>query len=409
MAEIKPFAALRYDISRAGDISSLTCPPYDVITEEEQIALLKKSPYNAVRLELPCGEEPYVAASKTLEDWITRGILRTDMDEGIYICEDEFTGSDGCVKKRRGIICRVKLEEPESKIVIPHENTIAVDIDDRFALISATKCNFSPIFALYSDRTKITKNRVDLLSKTCAPRYNFFDGEVSHKMWVINDQIAINAIREDFTDRKLFIADGHHRYETALRYRDKLRGEGEYCPAAEYVMMYLTDMENEGLAIYPTHRLIKTCQNFDSAEILVSCADDFEISDVESDSELKEVLSKYYSESRRAFGFYDGFVRKVLVLKDNIALSDSENSDVAVLHKKILDKNNVCAENISYTRDFTEAVKSVENGDNLCCFVLNPPKMTEIAEIAAAGGRMPQKSTYFYPKLATGLVINKLD
>lgn len=426
MAEIRPFKALRYDLVRAGTIEDLTCPPYDIISEEQRQAYLARNPHNAVRLELPKGEDPYDEAGKTLRQWLSEGILKTDMDEGIYIYEEEFLDrvDSGETKKLRGMICRVRLEDFSAGVILPHEETLSKAKEDRFRLMSATGCNFSQIYALYPDKEHITRRRLDNLAATCAPRYDFSDGTVTHRLWVINDPVSIAAIKEDFADRKLYIADGHHRYETALRYRDFRREQGEYCPGAEYVMMMLADMEDSGLVVFPTHRLISGLPDFDSASLPERCGEWFEISPSKDRAETERALSEFYAAGRHAFGYFDGSRWYTLALQDAAVMDGllPEKSqayrrlDVTVLHTLILERllgidsaNMAAQKNLTYTRSAEEAEQSVASGESQCCFLLNPTRVQEIGAVAAAGEKMPQKSTYFYPKLITGLVFNKLD
>ncbi len=424
MAEIRPFHALRYDTRKAGDIGSLVCPPYDIIDEEQRQAYLIGNPYNMVRLELPKGSSPYQDAGKTLEDWLSAGILKTDMDEGVYIYEEEFLSKVDCgdVKRLRGMICRVRLEDFSAGVVLPHEETLSKAKEDRFQLMRATNCNFSQIYSLYRDEAHVTRHRLDALAQTCAPRYEFSDGLVTHRLWVINDPVAISALREDFMDRKLYIADGHHRYETALRYRDFLREQGKVCSGADYVMMFLADMEDPGLVVFPTHRLVRGLDGFDSAGLLSACKDSFEISAKDCREDTEAALEAYYAAARHAFGlFADGYWH-TLALRDETVMDGllPEKSpayrhlDVTILHSLVLerilgiDKENMAAQkNLAYTRSAEEAERSVTAGESQCCFLLNPTRVEEIGAVAAAGEKMPQKSTYFYPKLITGLVMNQ--
>lgn len=425
MAEIRPFQALRYDTAKAGDIKELVCPPYDIISEEEYKAYLAQNPYNMIRLELPKGEEPYREAGATLKEWLDTGILKEDMDEGIYIYEEEFLDQvdHGEVKKLRGMICRVRLEEFSAGVVLPHEETLSKAKEDRFRLMQATGCNFSQIYSLYPDEKHITRQRLDNLAASCSPRYEFSDGLVTHRLWVVNDPVSIAALREDFADRKLYIADGHHRYETALRYRNTLREQKEYCPSAEYVMMMLVDMEDEGLVVFPTHRLLAGLSSFDGEKLVETCGEWFETAPRESREETEKALKAYYEAGRHAFGFFTGRGWYTLALQD-ITVMDGllpekspayRHLDVTVLHSLILekllgiDKENMAAQkNLSYTRSAQEAEQSVRAGKSQCCFLLNPTRVSEIGAVAAAGEKMPQKSTYFYPKLITGLVMNRL-
>ncbi len=426
MAEIKPFRALRYDLEKAGSMETLSCPPYDVISEEQRQRFLAENPHNVIRLELPKGEDPYGEAGRALEDWLSQGILREDMDPGFYIYEEEFLDKvdRGERKKLRGLICLVRLEDFSAGVVLPHEETLSKAKEDRFRLMRATNCNFSQIYSLYRDEKHATMQRLQNLTETCSPRYEFSDGLVTHRLWVVNDPVAVEAIREDFTDRKLYIADGHHRYETALRYRDSLRDEGRCVPGADWVMMFLTDMEDDGLVVFPTHRLIRGLEGFDADRLLSACEKEFELLPRSGLEETEQALDAYYEEGRHAFGFYGGGMWRTLALRDpgvmDQVLPDkspaSRQLDVSILHSLILertlgiDKENMAAQrNLTYTRSSAEAAASVDSGESQCCFLLNPTRVSEIAAVAAAGEKMPQKSTYFYPKLITGLTMNRLD
>lgn len=256
MAEIKAFAALRYDISKAGSIEELVCPAYTVPSSAEHCAMLAKSACGMVILEHPEGGDPS-AAAKALDEFIVKGILRRDMDAGIYICEDIFTDENGEMQCCRSLLCRVKLEESETEVILSQQNDTAA-AEERFHLINSTGCNFSPVTALYEDRNSVTRKRLDSLAKTCAPRYNFTLAGITHRLWVINDPVAVNAVREDFTDRKLSIKYGADAYAAALKYRDSVRSMGKLLSDSEYVLMQLADSETSsaipkplsGLAIY---------------------------------------------------------------------------------------------------------------------------------------------------------------
>lgn len=425
MAEIRAFRGLRYG-REAGDIRELVCPPYDIISEEEREAYLARNAHNVIRLELPRGENPYEQAGRTLQSWLEEGILRCDMQEGLYLYELTFREkvTDGAVKCLTGIVARVRIEDFENQVILPHEETLSKAKQDRFDLTQATNCNFSQIYSLYQDEKKVTKQRVDNLCRSMAPRYEFDDGLVAHRLWVVNDQAAIAAIAEDFAPRKLYIADGHHRYETAIRYRNHCRESGAYNPASEYVMMFLADMADEGLVVFPTHRLVRDIPDFDGEKLLRDCAQYFEAVRVETLAQLQTALAGAEEAGQKAFGFYDGQHKAVLTLRDISVMrrvipgqSDAYRFlDVSVLHSLILegllgiDRENMANQkNLTYTRSFEEAAESAESGRANCAFFLNATKVSEIGEVAAAGEKMPQKSTYFYPKLTTGLVMNCMD
>lgn len=425
MAEIKPFKALRFT-EKAGAADELVCPPYDIISEEERQAYLRRNPHNVIRLELPRpereGEDPYAAAGSVLDEWLREGILAEDDAPALYIYEEAFTagGRDYAV---RGFICRVKLEEFSKGVVLPHEETLSKAKADRFNLMNATGCNFSQIYSLYMDETGETRRAVEALSAG-APEKSFTDAEgVTHRLWVAADCPAVQAICAQFAARKLYIADGHHRYETALRYRDTLRESGGPTGESDSVMMMLVNMENPGLVVFPTHRVVRDLPAFDPAVLLKDCAAYFDMESHESLSDLDEALSAQYAAGRKAFGFYGGGASwSLLTLKDPAVMTDFlpdkskalRELDVSVLHSLVLerilgiDKENMANQiNLTYTRNKDEALRAVEQGAN-CCFILNPTRVEEIGAVAAAGEKMPQKSTYFYPKLITGLVMNKI-
>ncbi len=425
MAEIRAFHALRYDLEKAGRIEELTCPPYDIISEEQREEFLARNPRNVIRLELPKGEDPYGEAARTLNQWMEEGILKTDMDPGLYIYEQEFlTQVDkGETRRLRGLICWVKLEEFAAGVVLPHEETLSKAKEDRFRLMDATHCNFSQIYSLYQDPGHMTRQRLDSLTETCAPRYAFSDGLVTHRLWVVNDTVAIAAIQEDFAGRKLYIADGHHRYETALNYRRHLKEQGITCPGADFVMMMLADMADQGLVVFPTHRLVRGLDGFDCPAMLRKSGDWFQVEQVQNREQAQQSLDKAYSQGQHAFACYDGHCWHCLILKDPAVMEELlpqasaayRGLDVTILHSLILekllgiDKENMAAQrNLTYTRSTEEAVSSVDRGESCCCFLLNPTRVEEIGAVAACGEKMPQKSTYFYPKLITGLVMNSL-
>lgn len=430
MADIRAFRALRYDLTKAGAIEELTCPPYDIISEEQRQGFLKRNPYNVIRLELPKGGEdnggPYAAAGAALKGWLSSGILKRDMEEGVYIYEEEFLSQvdHGEKKFLRGLICLVRLEEFSAGVVLPHEETLSKAKEDRFRLMQATGCNFSQIYSLYQDPAHTTRRRLDNLAQSCEPRYAFSDGLVTHRLWVVNDPVAISALQEDFAGRKLYIADGHHRYETALRYRSWCREQGAYCPGAGYVMMMLVDMADPGLVVFPTHRLVRGLEGFSGEKLLAACEELFEAAPREGLPAAEEALREAYGAGRHAFAFYDGVKWHTLTLRAGADLdallpqlgSAARRLDVTVLHSLILervlgiDKENMANQvNLTYTRSTQEAVASVDSGESNCCFLLNPTRVEEIGDVAANGEKMPQKSTYFYPKLITGLVMNQFD
>ncbi len=423
MAEIRAFKALRFDTEKAGAIEELVCPPYDIISEEQRQEYIYRNSNNIIRLELPKGDEPYKTAGEVLKKWLDRGILKKDSEDAVYIYEEEFS-INGIHAKFKGCIVRVKIEEFSKGVVLPHEETLSKAKEDRFNLMKATNCNFSQIYSLYMDSEHKIINRLDKLSE-CKPEIELTDGdEVTHRLWIVTDKDEINAICGDFADKKLYIADGHHRYETALNYRNYCRENGIGDGGEDYVMMMLVDMEHDGLVVLPTHRLVRDLESFDKEKILNDCKEYFDVSEESDVSNAESKLKELYDEGKKAFAFYSGDKGyNLLVLKDEKVIEKllpnksraTQGLDVTVLHTLVLEKifgidaENMAKQiNLTYTRLFDEAIESVDTGKAQCAFILNPTRVTEIRDVAAAGEKMPQKSTYFYPKLITGLVMNKL-
>ena len=423
MAEVKGMKGLRFQTSKAGSIQELCCPPYDIISEGQRKAYLERNEHNVIRLELPKGDDPYGTAGRLLEEWIQQGILKREEKESLYIYEEEFTAR-GERKRVKGFICRVKLEEFEKGVVLPHEETLSKE--DRFNLMKAAFCNFSQIYSLYMDPEHVTLARIDQLSQG-EPQAEFTDGEgVTHRLWVVSDPETVAAVCGDFKDRKLYIADGHHRYETALNFRNYCREQGlaKEGDPADYIMMMLVDMEHDGLVVFPTHRLLRNLKNFDPRAAMKACEPYFRVEEKACVAQMEKALDEKYAKGEKAFGFYCGGDRWTLLTLKDLSVLDgllpglseaSKSLDVTVLHTLVLeklfgiDKENMANQvNLTYTRSFPEAVESVEKGESQCAFILNPTRVAEIRDVAAAGEKMPQKSTYFYPKLIPGLVMNPL-
>ena len=427
MAVIKPFRGMRYNTSKAGEISTLCCPPYDIISEQQRLDYISQNQYNVIRLELPKeGKDPYSNASDILNMWKERGVLIYEEKPAIYIYEEEFTAY-GERKSIKGIIARVQLEEFSKGVILPHEFTLSKAKEDRFNLMKSTNCNFSQIYALYMDESHTTLKTIDEQSNLSSA-LEFTDGDnVTHRLWIVTDEDVISKLVSDFSDRKLYIADGHHRYETALNYRNYCRENGisNQGDAQDFQMIYLVDMEHPGLVVFPTHRLVRDLPCFDKQKVLDECQKYFEITEYHGTENMESELSKLYVKGKKAFGFYCGKSEWYLLVLKNVDIMSkmlphlsipSQQLDVTVLHTLVLekilgiDKENMEAQiNLTYTKFFDEAISSVDSEEFQCAFVLNPTRVTEIRDVAAAGEKMPQKSTYFYPKMITGMVMNDLD
>jgi uncharacterized protein (DUF1015 family) len=398
MAVIKPFNGLRFT-KRAGELSELVCPPYDIISPEMKKNFSEVNGNNIVKLELP---DSYEGAGKTLNEWILNGVLAKDNEPSIYVYEMEFL-VENQRKSLKGFVTLVKLAEFSEEVVLPHEETLSKAKTDRFNLMSATFANFSQIYSLYMDDGDVP----DLLEKASL---DLADMEVTdndnvvHRMWIVNDKEIISEISKKFSDKKLYIADGHHRYETALNFRNA----HPECENAGYVMMFLADMENDGLVVLPTHRIVRGLENYSTESLLKKAKKTFTVKEV---NHSKPDIEK-------SFVLYDGDKYYQLTFKDKLEIDDKSQAycdlDVTVLHELLLerclgiDKANMAAQiNLTYTKYLDEAISAVDKGEANCCVILNATKVSQIKDVANEGEKMPQKSTYFYPKMLTGLVSNK--
>lgn len=419
MALIKEFKAVRFT-ENAGKIEEIVCPPYDIISPAEKEAYLVANENNIIKLEAPEQTEAgYQGAKAEFEKRLKNGVMAEDKTPALYIYEEEFE-VEGKRYSFRGVTAYVKLHEFSEGVILPHEHTLSKAKTDRLNLLKTTGCSFSQIYSLYTDSDGKIPAAIAALSSG-APDTEFTDVEgVTHRMWVAEKSAETEALCRLFDDKKLYIADGHHRYETALNYRRYVKETGEENENAEYIMMFLVDMENPGLVVFPTHRIIFGLDNFNSAELLKRCKEDFEV--IKSDANVEKALKEEYEKGNAAFGYFDGAEYYLLKLKNRAVLDEKlsfmgkalRNLDVTVLHSLILegvlgiDKENLANQiNLNYTRSTAEAIDKVKAGSN-CCFILNPTRVSEIADVAKAGDTMPQKSTYFYPKLITGLVVNKV-
>ncbi len=413
MAEIKAFKPLRYT-RKAGRIQNNVCPPYDIVNSELRRELCEKSPYNLIRLELPEGDDnvKYREAKRLLDEFVSKGILEKDQREGIFIYEEEFT-LKGKTHLFDGLVCLCKTYDFSEQIVLPHEETLSKAKKDRFDLMSETFCNFSSVYSLFNDEKGYIQNIIDEYKKDI-PLTEFTDGEdITHRLWKISDKNTINDIVSFFAGKQLFIADGHHRYETANQF-NKYCVENNIEADSGYVLMTIVDMDSPGLTVLPTHRVIV---NMDvDAEKLASAADqDFDISFYNDFNKVEETLNTF--SDRKAFALYTGkggFWLFVLKNEQYLKASVINDLDVSVLHDLVLEKhlgidkaNMASQKNLIYTRSINEAKEYVDTQKASAAFILNPTRVGQIKAVAAAGKKMPQKSTYFYPKLITGLVINQ--
>ncbi len=425
MADVRPFRALRYapDV----DLAAAICPPFDVISPEEQHVLYERSPHNAVRLELAREEgDRYQSAARTLSEWLAQGTLRRDDAPALYLYRQGFQcGAESY--RRHVLLARLRLEPWERRVVLPHERTFGAPKEDRLRLLRAARLQTSPVYLLYRD----TRARIaPLLTEATwvAPALEFTDPEGHHHaIWPIDDPQAVEAIARGFQEESLYVADGHHRYETALAYRDERRAAARRWTGDEpenFVLAALTAADDPGLLVLPIHRVVSAGLPLEQAlERLVTL---FDVEAVPSPEALLAALAERGrlvpafglaaagSPDLYLFSLYgreavdpflpqdtsptwrglDATIADYAVIRHGLALQEPQMSDINTLW---------------FTEDAHEALAAVRAGRARYALLLNPVPVRRILTVADAGERMPQKSTFFYPKVPTGLVFNPLE
>jgi uncharacterized protein (DUF1015 family) len=434
MAEIIPFKALRYDPDQV-KLEDVLTQPYDKITPEMQSKYYERSAHNLVRIILgKAGETDtdafnvYTRAAEYLHDWRSSGILKQDPEPGIYAYSQTFTvPGTRELAERRGLIALGRLHDYADGVVFRHEQTLAKPRADRLNLLRATRAHFGQIFMLYSD----PQDEIEALLKKKAeddPDTSLLDEyETLHRVWRIHDPALIQAVQQRMRDKKLLIADGHHRYETALAYRNERRAEsGSSNPDApyEFVMMTLIPMESRGLVILPTHRIVHGLPTFDRERMLEAAGQFFDIDriDLRTESRSATTLLGQAGENGTAFVAVTRQGPYLMRAKKN-AVQDAlgqvpslqRELDVVQLHRIMLERVLGISEeavrnqeNVRYERDAFEAISWVRQGANVA-FLMNPAKIDQVRDIAFGGEVLPQKSTDFYPKLLSGLAIYALE
>jgi len=440
MAEIAPFRGLRYNLKKVPDLCEVVIPPYDVISKKEQKLFHSKSPYNMIRLEL--GEStahdspqdnPHTRAKQYFEDWMHDEVLIRDDQPAIYYYELDYSLTPQTRQTRHGFICLLRLEDFGGGGVRPHERTFQAIKDERLSLMLSCKANLSPVFALYADPPQLIDHHLKK-GRDLDVLFSFEDDHnMQHRIWRVTDLQVLRQVRALMLDKAIFIADGHHRYETALNYRNMQREHLESArPNAsyEYIMVYLSNMNQGGLTILPTHRLLRTLNSWEPEPFLERAQSFFEITRYEADDaglrEWRLGLEFAGSQKNTAIGFYSLKVGSFYLLKsrsDEIGSFLTQRKiprvlhdlDVVVLDEVILrnllgvsesllaDENN-----INFKHDLLDAFLSVQSGDFEVGFFINPTRIEQVQNVATAGLIMPHKSTYFYPKVGSGLVINPL-
>ncbi len=435
MAEIRPLRGAHYNKSLINDWATVICPPYDIITPQQQQELYLISEYNFVRLELgrelpqdTINDNKYTRAAATLEQWLKQGIVEVDETPAIYLHDQYFT-HQGREYKRRGIIARVRVEEWDKTVIRPHEGTIAGPRSDRLSLLWALQANTSPILALFEDRGKQISSLLATQERS-KPLLSLksVDGE-GHNVWAITEPEVVNQIGSSLAGQPLYIADGHHRYESALAYQRERHASSPPAlgdEAFNFVMMTLVDFSDPGLIILPPHRLIRGISKPILDELMAKLKVFFEIEELPLSmpgvwQQVDDLLTGT-NEIRLVFFGLATECLFVLRLRDLAAVSQMipyfhselyKRLEVSIIDHVILEKLLALSSekektSLTYSYDRPDAVNRVLNQEYQLAFLLSPVKAEVIKAIADAGDKMPRKSTYFYPKLPAGLLFNQL-
>lgn len=408
MADIIPFRGELYNPEKIYDLSKVVAPPYDVISSEEQEKLYVSEPHNIIRILLgkdsPEDNEKdnkYTRAARFLKDWQEREVLKKDREPSIYAYLQEFA-IDGQLKRRLGFMALLKLEEfgVKRSSIYPHENTLLAPKEDRAKLIQSIEANLGPIFALFADDDKYIDAILERATKT-QPILDILDHYgIKNKLWRISDKDIVLEITHLMKNKKIFIADGHHRYEVGLEF-SKIKKDPKY----GYILTYFTDLYADGIVILPVHRLIAGVNSDILFKLEKELERNFVIKELASKDNIKDFLYAASGQEKR-FVVYDG---KTFM---GLSLEQKDSLDASIVHDLIIEplkkEHEGLGEKISidFTKDLHYAVKEVDKKRFSLAIFLNPTKVTQVRDIAFSGNRMPQKSTYFYPKVLTGLVIN---
>jgi uncharacterized protein (DUF1015 family) len=435
MADVQPLHGIRYNSEITGTLEQLICPPYDVISEEAQTNYSAHNPYNIIRLELGMDEagdsslnNRYTRAAATFAEWRLSSILRQEAAPSYYLYQQLFTHNSHTYT-RTSLLARVRLETWSSRIVLPHEHTLAKPKDDRLKLLRACVTNLSPIMSLYDDPQGRIRKLLSSYAETAEVQITDEINE-THRLHPVTNEKHIALIQNFFSERQLYIADGHHRYETALNYREEVKAMHRKLhpnDAANFVLMALTDVDDPGMVVLPTHRLIFGLHHDAlkklTKEYLARYFTVYEPAEAEVSSDALLENLALMGESQPSFALHTAHHTWLLRLNDTGKARMREsghssawnNLDVAIAHTLILEDmlglnaEDMAAEtHIQYTRDAQKAVEAVKTSEVQASLILNATRVRQICDVAIADDRMPQKSTYFYPKLVTGLVMNPL-
>jgi uncharacterized protein (DUF1015 family) len=420
MADVQPLRTLRYEPSVAGPLEDLIAPPYDVIDDELRAQLVARSPHNVVEIDLPeppaGGGDRYEHAAATMRKWVDEGALVREDEPAMWALRQEYTGPDGSVRARTGFFTRVRVEDYGPGRIRPHERTHPGPKEDRLRLTRATRANLSPIFSLFADREGAAAGALERAT-AAEPFAVVADHEgTRNTLWRVTDEVG--ALQQALSGAELLIADGHHRYETARVYAQEVDGEGDH----RYVLMLLCSLSDPGLLVFPTHRLLTGLKDDTAKQLAIRDAvkRDFEVGELASTAELEPS-----DDGRVAFGYMDSFHKQPyrVTLKDQ-SIADAalagmpdpyRRLDTAVLEAIVLRGALGMSEDdishlrgLDYSKNLDDAIERVESGAADAGFFMRATPVEQVREVAEAGESMPPKSTYFYPKVPTGLVFNPL-
>jgi uncharacterized protein (DUF1015 family) len=417
MPEVLPLRAIHYNLAAVGSLSDVIAPPYDVIDPEQRRRLVARSPFNVVEIDLPegpGGADPYEHAAETLEEWTLESILGADRESALWALEQEYTGPDGERRRRRGILCRVRVTEYGAGQIRPHERTHPGPTEDRLRLTRATRHNLSPIFSLYEGAAWRDLEPATAAQEPWAVAEDE-DGTVN-RVWRVADPSVADRVAGELADAELLIADGHHRYETARSYAEEVGGEGPH----RYTLMSLTSLADPGLTVFGYHRILIDLADPGRQDRLVAAAHEhFDVEEVPL-----ERLDPAGEEGIGVFGFADAGLERGwrLRLRDEAAVAAAlpdrsvayRELDAAILEALLLrgalgmtDDDIEGKRGIAYTASAAGAIEALRSGAH-AAFLMRPTPVEQVRAVAAAGETMPPKSTYFFPKLPTGIVFNPL-
>lgn len=437
MADIIPFKGIRYNKEQIKDPNLVMTPPYDIISPAQQEMYYNRDEYNMIKLDLvkefPTDTEQdsrYTRASNTFSQWLSNRVLVGEERPSIYFYEVSYT-KYGPEKTMKGFISLCRLEEFGKGKVVPHEYTLSKPKSDRLNLLRSCQANFSLIFSLYSSPDGKINKTIEGSLKDSAPDTDVVDDNGDrHRLWVVSDPAIIEAVQNSMKDKTVYIADGHHRYEASLNYRNEARqkgGEGAY----DYIMMFFANMDEPGLTVLPTHRLIFGVSEDNMNSLYDNLGKYFRIRDFEFSSGNESGARKQLLDALKKAGPQDHYLGmyikgenkySLLELKGEDILLDIKTDkplswrrlDVSILQSLILqdilgfsEESISRQENLCYVKDFDDSIRKVRDEEYQAAFLLNATKIEEIKDVTETGERMPQKSTYFYPKCLTGLVIYK--